>query len=340
MSGDSCMVYVGNLNSVLFRQRIKFLQESMGASKYEVLNTGRKNRWGFFRYAFACIRLILKACLCPRSTKFLLHGAYNPLLWIVLLLPQVRVVSILQGSELNIDFHGLRARIITLILRRSILVACRNEAQSEKAILLCGARRERCLVVNWGLRPELFDYHLNTNNGEPIIISPRATQPEYNIPIIFEVIARLKKEGRRLRFIYVRFNPKFEIEDTNIADEVLDAPAQGNLWEKIAEADLCISVPDYDGLSNTVLEALALGALPVFSDLVPYAFLKQDQRLGIPVEFGTSSASNAECLYLAIKEALLQIEMIRSNRSFRREFAEKNYKVGIGTDSLVTALNA
>lgn len=340
MTDSARRIYVGNLESVLFRQRIEHLQELMGVSTYKVLNTGRKSRWDFARFAFVSVRLIIATSLSPRSTRLLLHGAYSPFLWVLLFLPQVRTVSILQGSELNTDFRGLRARIITLILRRSTLVACRNQTQREQVVRLCGARPERCVVVNWGLRQELFVHALSLNNGDPVVISPRATQTEYNIPVIFEVIARLKKEGHRLRFVYVRFNSKFEVDNASIADEVLESPAQDYLWERIAAADLCISVPDYDGLSNTVLEALALGSLPVFSDLAPYAFLKQDQRLGIPVEFGPSNVRNEERLYVAIKEALLRIEKIRSDSEFRRNFAEKNYKIGVGIDGLVKVLNA
>jgi hypothetical protein len=334
------LVYVGNLDSVLFRQRIVRLQELLGAPDHMVLDTGRRNRSDILRFLLDCTRLIAEAYFSPKPLKIVLHGAYSSVLWSVLILPGVRAVSILQGSELNVDFCGLRARLVRLILRSSALVVCRNEAQRELAIDLCNTQTERCICVNWGLKGDLFDLPLQHRSGDPVLISPRATQPEYNIPVIFAAVAELKKKGYRLRFIYVRFNPTVVIEDTSAADEVLEAPAQSVLWEKVAKSDLCISVPDYDGLSNTVLETLALGSTPLYSDLPPYAFLKQDVRLGIGMALGASFEQNVQRLQLSIQRALSCLGELRSSATFRRDFAEKHFRAGAGVDRIVAELRA
>lgn len=208
---------------------------------------GRRKRIDTLRFLIACACVMIRILLSPAPAKILLHGAYSPVLWLLLLLRRVHAVSILQGSELNVDFTGLRVRLITLILRRSALVVCRNEAQRKLAVELGQAQPGRCVIVNWGLKDELFTVPFPPRQAEPVLISPRATQREYNIQAIFAAVARLKKEGQRFRFIYVRFNPTFTLDDLSAADEVLEAPPQNLLWEKIAQADLCISVPDYDG---------------------------------------------------------------------------------------------
>lgn len=307
---------------------------------HRVIDTAR-HTWGdLFSFVLSCAWLILKVLLSRRSTSLVLHGAYSPTLWPLLFFRRVIAVSILQGSEVNIDFKGVRAYITTIILRNSALVVCRNEAQRDLAIRLCGVNPAKSVVVNWGLKQELFNYNRPIVRANPVLISPRATQPEYNIPLIFEVVARLKKEGCPLHFVYVRFNPTFVLNDTTVADEVLDAPSQQLLWEKMAAADLCISVPNYDGLSNTIVEALALGSMPIFSDLAPYEFLKRDTRLGISVKIEESAHQNAEQLYTALRHAIACIEKIRLESAYRRQYAEKNFKAGTGAEYMVEVLCA
>jgi glycosyltransferase involved in cell wall biosynthesis len=334
------LIFLGNLNSLLFRQRIEHLLDLVGSTKYTILDTGRLTKKDVIRFIYAALLAIFKTLSSTKPTCILLHGAYSPVFWPLLLLRRVRAVSILQGSELNVDFSGIRKHIIILILKNSDLVVCRNASQKSEAIRLCSVSSERCLIVNWGLNKELFNYPLKARSLEPVIISPRATQAEYNIQIIFEVISRLKREGHLLRFIYIKFNSKFEISETSVADLILDSPPQEELWNAIATADLCISVPDYDGLSNTVIESLALGVMPVYSALAAYDFLSQDKRLGIPLELGKSSIEKAEQLYKTLKNAFERIEVIRLDAEIRRDFAAKHFKKASGVEKIIEVLFA
>jgi hypothetical protein len=340
LSSESQLVFVGNQKSLLFRQRIERLLDLRRPKKYTIVDTGGRSFKGLIDLICSGAWVALKILVTAKPTYMIFHGAYSPVLWPLLLLPRVRAVSIIQGSELNVDFVGVRSYLISLILQRSILIACRNEAQRDDAVRLCCVKSERCAIVNWGLKKDLFELSLPHRSGDPVLISPRATQSEYNIPVIFAAVAKLKKEGHRLRFIYVRFNPTFALEDTSVADEILEAPAQNVLWEKIAQADLCISVPDYDGLSNTILEALALGSTPLYSDLPTYAFLKQDDRLGIGVALGDSFEQNVQRLQESLQRALSHLGELRYSAAFRRAFAEDRFRAGSGVDRIVEALSA
>ncbi|MEM7046709.1 MAG: hypothetical protein AAF442_03555 [Pseudomonadota bacterium] len=332
-------VFVGNWDSILFQQRLERILDLLGLPEHTILDTRRHNVKDIVRFLFASACVMIKIFVSTKRTYLVLHGAYSPVLWPLLLLNRVRTISILQESELNIDFVGIRTHLITLILQRSFLIVCRNEAQRDRVQRLCNIRRERCVIAHWGLKQELFDYPLTVRPPEPVLISPRATQFWYNIPVIFEAISRLKREGYRFHFVYVRFNPKFALAETHVADLILDAPTQEKLWDAIAAADLCISVPDYDGLSNTLMETLALGAMPVYSDIAANTFLKQDSRLGIEVNFSKSGCDKTDQLYLALKCALKDIEKIRSNAGFRRAFAAKHFKVSSNIDKIIDALN-
>jgi hypothetical protein len=338
LTAESKIVFVGNKKSLLFGQRVEQLIGLLHPKGYTVIDTGNRTFSGVIKFICIVISLFLSILTSGGTTHLILHGAYSPVLWPLLFLRRVRVVSIVQGSELTVDFVGVRAYLITIILQRSILVVCRNQVQIEEVIRLCITKRERCVIVNWGLNKELLELSLPHRSGDPILISPRATQREYNIPVILAAIAKLKKNGYRLRFIYVRFNSTFALEDTSAADEILEAPTQNVLWERMAQADLCISVPNYDGLSNTILEALALGSTPLYSDLPPYAFLKGDDRLGIRMELGDSFDQNVQRLYASIQNALLRIEELRLSATFRRDFIHKIFSADSGVDRIVSEL--
>ncbi|MFY7791004.1 MAG: hypothetical protein ACOVQB_08835 [Polynucleobacter sp.] len=339
MTIKSKIILVGNKKSLLFCQRSDTLKDVSSPERNTILDTGDRTLIGLIKFAGIFIFILFRLMFNTNTMHIILHGAYSPVLWPLLFLRRVRAVSIVQGSELTVDFVGVRAHIVTMILRHSVIIACRNEIQIDDVIRLCGVKREVCVVVNWGLKKELFELPFPHKYEVPVLISPRATQREYNIPVIFTAVAKLKKDGFRFRFIYVRFNPSFEIEDTSPADEILEAPAQDELWLKISQADICISVPDYDGLSNTILETLALGSTPLYSDLKPYAFLKEDARLGIALPLGDSFEKNVLLLNASLQCALLRIEELRSSMKFRRDFAEKFFRAGSGVDRILSELS-
>jgi hypothetical protein len=128
------------------------------------------------------------------------------------------------------------------------------------------------------------------------------------------------------------------MDDDGVVDEPLANPSQSVLWQAIARSDLCVSIPGYDGLSNTLLETLALGTFPVFSDLAPYAFLKEDVRLGRPVVLDETAQSNEDRLVAALESAIDGIDTIRAGVEFRRRYAREHFQAGRGLEELIGAL--
>lgn len=331
---------IGHNGSILFRQRQAILRERVPDGTFEVYDTGkgplrqlRALGWSlvmFVRFAFSRQR---------RNVVF--HGAYSPTFWILMLLPSVRGIAILQGSELNTVFSGWRASVVRIILTRSELVVCRNAAQQDDVQRLTGVPADRCLIVHWGLNQALFDLPRPPAAAKVVMISPRATQPEYNIPAIFEAVERLRHEGHSLHFIYVRFNTSFDLDVGDASDEELNEPRQADLWNAIARSDIAVSVPDYDGLSNTLMETLALGTFSISSDVAPNAFLASDSRLGDLVNVASGNAEETtNNIYGALKHAIARIDEIRQGAAFRRDYARQHFRIGRGVDELCEALRA
>ena len=331
---------IGHNGSILFRQREALLRKCVPDGTLEIYDTS-KGPFRRLRAALWSVLFFVRFALSRQRRNVVFHGAYSPVFWILLLLGRIHGISILQGSELNTDFKGWRAHLIRTILLRSKLVVCRNEAQRLEAERLIGVPANRCIIVHWGLNPELFDIPRPVLGTDIVVISARATQAEYNIPAIFEAVKRLRQEGGRIHFVYVRFNATFEIDALDIADEVLDCPEQPELWRAIAASDIAVSVPDYDGLSNTLMETLALGSFPLSSDLPPYAFLSKDSRLGSLVAVSPGEPrETADHIYAALQRAMNRVDEIRRAAEFRRDYAEQHFRNGQGILKLCEALRA
>lgn len=343
MKGDSSEIpthvrvaFVGNLASILFNQRISFISSLIDDRfQVNVINTLQDNLKTSLIFLIKCFYLIISTALSTKKTIVVLHGAYARYLWIMLFLPNSSVVAILQGSELNSDFIGYKKYIIKCILRRADLLVFRSESQIKEAKDLIGTLSSNSIVVSWGLDSKIFDYLRPKASVVPVLISARATQPEYNISEIFEVVKKLKNEGIKVYFIYINFNKTICIHDKSIVDEELVNPSQDLLWRALSRSDVLVSIPSYDGFSNTIIESLALGTFPVCTDLYPYKFLTDDMNLGAVVSIGCDSQRNIENLYFKIKQTIINLDQIREGTLLRRNFAMEHFQYGVGVDKII-----
>lgn len=337
MNNSQHLFIVGNPRSVLFRQRAAAIS-AMASSQMTIIDTGIPGPRGRLHLVWTCLRILVLGLVGQRPVRIVFHGAYSPILWLPALLPRIQVISILQGSELNADFRGVRAGLIKLLLRSSHLIVCRSDSQAELVRELCELPLHRCEVIHWGLDERLFAITRPDKGEEIVVISPRATRALYNIPVIFEAVRLLKEEGYKVRFVYVEFNAEFQVAAPEVADSLLIEPSQEILWSAISDSDLCISIPSTDGLSNTIIETLAVGTFPIFNDLKPYGFLKADERLGKPVKLCGDTAEDIMALQQAIREAIRDIDAVREHVEYRRTYALTHYQHGRGLKRLGEAL--
>ena len=336
MDKKSKLVFVGNFDSILFKHRIGQIIKSANIVNYTVLDTSRKTFLKKIIFIYKSIFLLTMALFFFKKINIIFHGAYNSVLWIIIFFPRVRIISILQGSEIEKDFYGFRSILIRLILKHSNLILCRNNTQKLKVIELASVKTEVCEVVNWGLTNNLLSITKKNNNNKFIkIISPRATQPEYNIEIIFKVIKKLKKEGYKIKFCYVEYNKTLDLLDQEVVDKKMNNLSQTDLWQEIANSDVCISIPEYDGFSNTIIESIALGTYNICSDLTAYQFFKKNPSIGVLSKLGVSNNEKLHNLYEKIKVSIIKIEEIRKDSAKRSEFAIKNFHKVEGLDKLI-----
>lgn len=330
------VVFVGNLTSILFSQRISYISDLLNDRfEAEVIDTFQGSLKKSFNFLIKCFNLIIRTTFSVKKTILIMHGGYARYLWIMLFLPNSRVVVILQGSELNSDFSGYKKYIVKCILKRADMLVFRSESQLKEAKEIAGKISSNSIIVSWGLGSKIFDYVRPEASLVPVLISARATQPEYNIPEIFEVVKKIKNEGIKVHFVYINFNKSICINDKSIVDEELVNPSQDLLWRALSRSDVLVSIPSYDGFSNTIIESLALGTFPVCVDLDPYKFLTSVMNLGALVSISCDSQKNIENLYSKIKQTIANLDQIRDGVLSRRNFAMEHFQYGVDLEKII-----
>ncbi len=330
--------FIGNLDSNLFRTRLSVITNDSELENYKVINTSRKKITNVIKFIYDSVKLFVH-CLIYSETKIIFHGAYNSILWLLVLINKNFVISILQGSELEKDYTKLRFFFINLILKKSKLIVCRSQRQLSFVKNNINCQHSKVLIVNWGLSYKLFDLNKKKSHKSINIISPRASQNEYNINIIFDAITRLKEQKYQVRFTYIKFNSKIKIKNIKVADKIIDSPKQDQFWDELINSDICISIPDYDGFSNTILESLALGNYVILSNLEPYKFIKKHFYLGKIIHLEDNYNKTVKSLYLTLIKTIKNIDDIRSNSNKRRTYIKNNYLNKKNFDFMLKIIN-
>ncbi len=157
--------------------------------------------------------------------------------------------------------------------------------------LFSDTQRDVQLARQWGLDPNKPTLVVVGNGGldldamlqvakpekcaKPIqIINPRGFRPSsVRIDTFFKAIPLVLKQYPDVRFLCASMAGQKEaldwVEKLGIAANVELAPflSQGELWKQFSRSTIMVSISEHDGTPNTLLEAMALGCLPVCGDI-------------------------------------------------------------------------
>ena len=140
-----------------------------------------------------------------------------------------------------------------------------------------GARRRRTNLIRWGVDLERFGpgdrlearEHLGLGPG-PVILSPRAAKPLYNIDLIVEAFERLADDDPALQLVvkYYGSDPP-DLAGAHHADRirVVGMVSDEEMTLLMQAAEVLVSIPDSDSSPRTIWEAMACGVPCVVSDL-------------------------------------------------------------------------
>jgi glycosyltransferase involved in cell wall biosynthesis len=173
-----------------------------------------------------------------------------------------------------------------------------------------------------GVRPELFfPRPESTPSNNQIIITTRSLEPRYNqadvIHAVHDLIGvmpgvkyQIVGEGRNRRYL----EKIVQQVGLNSHIEFLGYVPNVNLPDQLREADVYVSAILEDGVSMSLLEAMACGLLPVVPDVEPNHMWIQDGVNGLLFHPGDHLS-----LVQKLREAL-------SNPSLRKKAREHNVK--------------
>lgn len=202
------------------------------------------------------------------------------------------------------------------------------------ALLKLGAPKDIVLILPRGIDTELFLFNapFSVPNQVTFIVS-RALYPEYHHDILIEAFAAVVKRFPELTCRLViagegPLNSKLILfaEQLGVSRFIsfvgkLDPKA---LSLQLREADIYLSLPETEGVSASLLEAMASGCIPVVTDLAANRDWITDHEHGRLVALDTASVENAIVSILQRKE--FWREIAASNRSLviQRADARRN----------------
>ena len=202
------------------------------------------------------------------------------------------------------------------VLRQADLVSCNDPELREEALKL-GARFGDTIVTRLGVDEVFFEQpHLSVNmesggaSAPPAVISDRALEPLYNVDIVVRAFAAVHADLPEARLVIANDgSQRHRLESLARELQVADAVTfTGHLTpealrDALAAAQVYVSVPDSDSLALSTMEAMAVGALPVVSDLPSQTWIEDGENgLRVPPR-------DVGALATALKRALTEHEL-------------------------------
>lgn len=207
------------------------------------------------------------------------------------------LVAMAWGSDV---FRAGRAQTLAnrIALRRAAIAMADSEALLDRLVDL-GARRERTVLVNWGVDLARFTPPTDAERSAlkrslgigpgPVILGPRSLMPVYNPQTILQAFGLLGDELHDLQLVVKHMG----VVTTELGQlphpervHVVDHVPYERMPDYYRIADVCVSIASSDSSPRSVWEAMACGCPCVLSDLPWVRELIEPERdaLVVPVE--------------------------------------------------------
>jgi len=141
-------------------------------------------------------------------------------------------------------------------------------------IISLGGSDKKTIVVPRGVDLRLFNYGPGKNgSGKVNIITTRGLNPKYNLGVILRAIGKLKGM-KEISYTVIGDGSEREslmrlASDLRIENRVkfVGRVPYGEISDYLAEADIYVSPVPEDGVSSSLLEAMAVGVFPIVTDI-------------------------------------------------------------------------
>lgn len=243
-----------------------------------------------------------------------------------------RVVIATVGSDILLaPRNPLLKRMLTFSLRRASLVTC-LAPHMERALLGLGVSPEKILTCPEGINLACFPDPpaLLTAPPSPLtILSSRSHKPLYNIPRLVEAVPFLLEKVGGVRVIVLGQGRETEklvqqVKRLGIQDyvEFHGQVPHDAIQAFLKEAHLYVSLSSSDGVSASLLEAMAAGIFPVVSSIEANSSWIKDGETGILVSLQASPSNVADRIAQVYRDLPLLNRARMMNYDLVREKAD------------------
>lgn len=162
------------------------------------------------------------------------------------------------------------------------------EMHMAKSIYALGAPKEKVLILPRGIDLRNFTFSFtNTPHEEMTIVVTRGLAPEYNHITIFKAVMELQKLGIPFQLVVAGDGAYKPILEQFVATHELQKKIKflgrvnnNQLRDLLRQGMVYVSMPDTEGVSASLLEAMACYCVPVVSDIPANRFWIEDGKNG------------------------------------------------------------
>lgn len=240
------------------------------------------------------------------------------------------------GSDVLVDAtrSTLNRALARFTLRRANLATANNRYMLRKMVLELGIERAFAQHIVLGVARDFLDGARPSVNARPpdasrapIVLSTRSLDsPLYNVDTIVRAMAVVRERlpGARLAVVgQGRLRPRLEelAQRLGLGSAVQFAGflSQDELRDAMTDAEVYVSIPNSDGTSVALLQAMGAGCFPIVSDLPSQEELVEPGVQGLRVPPGDERAL-AEAIAAALGDAALRRDAVERNRAFVEEY--------------------
>ena len=302
-----------------------------GATVHELGRSGR----GWSRLAFlGAIRSFrsLHRSLKPDLTLGYYASSYGVLTTFVSP-PRVVVTAgsdILREAQSSALRRALIPRIAGFALRRADLVLCWAPHLAEAAVDR-GAPASRVMTLPRGIDVTTFAPGRDEVAGPPRIISTRFLAPFYRPEILLDAFLELRDRQVSAKLEFVADGPSMDALRARCANSPHRADimfpgrlGRADLAERLRTADVYAGFPKSEGVSASLLEAMACGLVPVVTDLSANRDWIDPNVNGILVPEPVTVSSVCEALVRALRDGDLRARARELNVNRVRDRADRS----------------
>jgi glycosyltransferase involved in cell wall biosynthesis len=172
-------------------------------------------------------------------------------------------------------------------------------------------------------------------SGQKLVVNPRGFRPgSVRNDTFFQAIPLVLQKAPETLFACAGMQGQKEaldwVEKLGIAQNVRLLPflPQRQLWKLFQRALVSVSVSQHDGTPNSLLEAMAIGCLPVVGDIESTREWVEDRQNGFVVDPGDPEAL-ARAILKGLGDGALREKAAKVNAGIIRERAERGRIAGL-----------